>query len=446
MTLPTAVDWWRPDALGGQNPQTATNATPTLTTNESPVAFWALMTFLFILLISPQSIFPVLAPLRPALLAGMLAIFAHIASRFKYNRPVMEFTRETVLVICIVIWAILTVPFSMWPGGSISYLLDFYLKTLMGFWLLANLVNTLPRLQAMAWGLCLMSVPLALTGVKNYLGGVYFEGGGGRVDGYTAPLTGNPNDMALMLNLLLPLSITLFLSNKRPVIRMIVAMIIGLNVLAVFMTFSRGGFLTLAVIVLAYCWMLRKRPERRWAFLVLFLALVMTPFAPSNYIDRINTITNIEDDETGSAQTRWSDMIIATKYVLKHPLTGAGLGMNQLAMNKERGAFVTAIHNVYLQYAVELGLPGLLLFLMLFKSCIRNVSLVRQRFIQADRYTELFYLAEGIQISLIAFVVAAFFYPVGFHFYFYIIAGIAVAVKSICDAGERSRSNDSIPS
>jgi hypothetical protein len=44
---------------------------------------------------------------------------------------------------------------------------------------------------------------------------------------------------------------------------------------------------------------------------------------------------------------------------------------------------------------------------------------------------ELFCLAEGLQISLIAFAVAAPFYPAAYHFYFYYMAGLAVAVRSV---------------
>jgi hypothetical protein len=37
----------------------------------------------------------------------------------------------------------------------------------------------------------------------------------------------------------------------------------------------------------------------------------------------------------------------------------------------------------------------------------------------------------ALEISLVAFAVAAMFHPVGYHFYFYILAGLAVALRSI---------------
>jgi len=441
VNLPAGVEWWRPVSLADKRDSDTSHIQPALTTEDSPVAFWALMAFLFILILSPQSIFPVLAPFRIAMLAAALAITVHIAGRLSQSKPIMVLSTETKIVMGLVAWAILTIPLSYWPGGSVAYFLDFYLKTLMIFWLLINVINTWSRFHYLAWSLTLMSIPLALTGVSNYILGVYIEGST-RVDGYSGPLTSNPNDLALMINLILPVTVALFLGARKPLLRMLLAGIIMLNILAVVTTFSRSGFLTLAVIFIVYAYALRKRPERRWAYMAIFIAIMVTPFVPTNYVDRINTITNIESDQSGSSQERWSHMVIATKYVLQNPVAGAGIGMNILALDRERGSYGTAVHNVYLQYAVELGLPGLILFLLLLKTSIANVSVVQQRLSSAGKYTEFFCLAEGIRISLIAFMMAALFYPIGYHFYFYIFAGLAAAAKLISDNGTRSRSVD----
>ena len=45
--------------------------------------------------------------------------------------------------------------------------------------------------------------------------------------------------------------------------------------------------------------------------------------------------------------------------------------------------------------------------------------------------SELAHLAEGIEVALLAFAVSALFYPVAYHFYFYLIAGLAAAAGPI---------------
>jgi hypothetical protein len=113
---------------------------------------------------------------------------------------------------------------------------------------------------------------------------------------------------------------------------------------------------------------------------------------------------------------------------------GAGLGMDTLALNEVRGPVWKEIHNVYLEYAVDLGLPGLMLFVMLLRGALRSARLAQYIGSQRQRepaMADLFHLAEGIRISLYAFAVAALFHPIGYHFYFYYFAGLAIAARLI---------------
>ena len=112
--------------------------------------------------------------------------------------------------------------------------------------------------------------------------------------------------------------------------------------------------------------------------------------------------------------------------------------MNALALNHERGFGWSAIHNVYLEYAVELGLPGFVLFVLLLGASIKSVMEVHRGSARVPGARDLFLLAEGIQISLVAFAVAAFFHPVAYHLYFYYFAALAVAVRSVWADHERA--------
>jgi O-antigen ligase len=85
---------------------------------------------------------------------------------------------------------------------------------------------------------------------------------------------------------------------------------------------------------------------------------------------------------------------------------------------------------VYLQYAVDLGIPGLLLFLWLFIAVFRAARRVRRRAAQDLALFEVGAMAEGVQIALVTFAVAAIFHPVAYQFYFFCVAGLALAVKN----------------
>jgi hypothetical protein len=203
--------------------------------------FQGVMAFTFVLLIAPQKIFPVLAPLRPALVAALLAVIALLTHRLVRRQPLTILPREIWLAGGLALWTIITLPLSLWPGGSVAFLLDIYLKSLAIFWLLPNVVNTTARIRRLAWALTLLAIPLALTAVRNFLSGDFMAEARGvtRILGYDAPLTQNPNDLALMLNMLVPIAVGLFLSRPRTLLRVILAAAIARTWRGVIVTFSR---------------------------------------------------------------------------------------------------------------------------------------------------------------------------------------------------------------
>ena len=76
--------------------------------------------------------------------------------------------REVVTALALLIWAVLTIPFSYWPGGSVALLGDQYLKAVVFFWLIATLVTTRERLRTFGWALVLCSIPLAITALAHF--------------------------------------------------------------------------------------------------------------------------------------------------------------------------------------------------------------------------------------------------------------------------------------
>jgi hypothetical protein len=434
--------WWRPepDAPRAAVDEARAEAVPSDAAGAS-LAFWALIGFTFVLLIAPQNIIPDLRPLRLGMLAAGTGLGALLIDRLGRGLPVTRVTREIKIAAALLVWAVVTVPFSYWPGGSIGLLTDLYLKTLAIFLLIANVVSTVDRLRKVAWALTLMTIPIALTGVENFLSGVYVRGGLDqavkRIVGYEAALTQNPNDLALLLNLILPLTVALFLITPSAAARTCLFGIVGLQVVGIVVTFSRAGFLTLATTLVVSVLTSAGRLDRRWTWAVLILAIVCVPLLPAAYVSHLFTITDIDTDPTGSAQDRWAQQVAAVGYVVGHPLIGAGIGQNILAMNEVLGPAWRMVHNAYLEYAIDLGLPGLVLFVLLFVTSIRSAGRAARLAATRSAGRELSVLATGIRTSLLALAVAAFFSPVAYHFHFYYFAGLAIAALAIAegDAG-----------
>jgi O-antigen ligase len=404
------------------------------------VAFRALVAFTAILVLSPQAWFPILGSLRIAFLAAGLAIGAHLFDRIVRREATPVFNTEIALAIALVTWAVVTVPLSYWVGGSVEILTDQYLKAVVFFWLVGTLATTAQRMRTLAWTLVLCSIPLALTGIRNYFSGELLHTGVPgltRIYGYMggSGLAANPNDLALMLNLIIPIAAALALDSRRVSAKAVASLAAIAGIAAVILTFSRAGFLTLATTGVMLFVVLIRRKSPGAAGLLLLVALAAPVLMPAGYTDRLSTITNIETDRTGSAQGRWQDFIVAAEVVIMNPLIGVGIGNDMIALNQQRGQDTwRSVHNAYLQYAVDLGLPGLFLFAWLHVLCFRTARAVERRAANDPALHRLAYLAAGIQISLAAFFVAAMFHPIAYQFYFFTIAGLAVALKNSCRA------------
>jgi O-antigen ligase len=165
------------------------------------------------------------------------------------------------------------------------------------------------------------------------------------------------------------------------------------------------------------------------------VALCAPPLLPSGYTDRLSTITDIEADKTGSAQGRWEDVQVATDVIVDSPIVGVGLGNDAIVLNSERGRDTwRSVHNAYLQYGVDLGIPGMLLFAWLHLMCFRSARAVEKRAAGDPAMRDLANLSAGVQIALVGFFVAALFHPIAYQFYFFCVAGLAVALKNTCRA------------
>jgi len=410
------------------------------TTREgSSIAFYALVGFTVVLLLSPQAWFPVLKLIRIALLAGGIAIAAHVLERTAHRQPITPLAPEIGIALALVTWSTITIPMSLWPGGSVHLLTDQYMKAIIFFWMLATMVTTPARLRSMAWTLALCAIPLAATGVYHYLTGDVMrtaQDGLVRVVGYegSSGLTGNPNDLALMLNLIIPLCGALAMSSTGYQ-RLAAIGIALLGIGGVIITFSRAGFLALAATFVMFLLVLVRRKSGAAAVALLVAALAVPAMLPKSYVDRLGTITNMDEDKTGSAQGRYRDLFLALDIVQRNPVVGVGMGQDMIALNSERAAIGgqqtwRSVHNVYLQYAVDLGVPGFLLFAWLHLLCFRSAWAVERRTRKDPALHDVATLAAGVQVSLVSFLVAAMFHPIAYQFYFFSVAGLAVALKN----------------
>lgn len=169
----------------------------------------------------------------------------------------------------------------------------------------------------------------------------------------------NPNAFGEVLVLLIPLAVGLMFASRGWAGRLLGLVGAGLGTVALVMTYSRAGWIGLAVAALLFIFLW----NRKILPLVIVLGLVAVPFLPDTVLNRILTIFNPADTSTSS---RFPLYEAALRLLGHRPLQGAGLGsdavrsaVTDLNLYYGKSPFVHA-HNVYLQVWSEMGIFGLI--------------------------------------------------------------------------------------
>jgi len=154
--------------------------------------------------------------------------------------------------------------------------------------------------------------------------------------------------------------------------------------------------------------------------IVILLAVVgAAVFVPSSAWERLagmkkltSTQTLAEADWEGSAEQRYELAKASLDIMRNHPVSGVGLAAVGVAFAPyRRGIAGRDTHNTYLRIGVEIGVPGLVIFLVMVASVWRTLSRARR----ATRTTAPT-ISTGfgyLQYGLLGFLVAGLFgsYP-----------------------------------
>jgi putative inorganic carbon (HCO3(-)) transporter len=395
---------------------------------ENAIAFWSLMVFSFILFIAPQELFPVLQPLRLAQVSAVMAVLTYVLSRLVQRRPLTVATPEMRLVALLTLVAVVTIPFSLSPDGSFAFFLSTFLKSVVVFFLIANLLETVGRLKLLIVFIVVAGLVYAATGLYNFVVGHTIPSDPGRIWGYPAQFALNPDDLGLLLNVILWLAFGLWRLARRLVVRVLLAVGMTLMVGGIIVSFSRGAFLALVVtLAVLVAKLVRTRGP---LVLVPIVAVVVlgVVLAPSGYAGRLYSIFDPSLDRVGSISERWNQIEVVVPFILENPVFGAGLGQETLVYEAQ-GWKRSATHNIFLLVATELGFAGLLIYVLLFVQILRGLRRTQWQLGPVPEAREVVAIAAGMELAVFGFLVGAFFLPFSYSFAFYYLAGIAAAIR-----------------
>lgn len=409
------------------------------------LTFACLFVFSLVLYFRPYELIPALSSFKTmAFYTGIVTLLVYGVSQVALEGNLTARPREVNMVLLVGLAAVLSVPFAIDRTEAWGAFTDLLIKTILIFIVVVNVVRTELRLKLLFWLVLGVSIYLSINVIRDYQAGIFkigmAETNTQRVAGSIKGLFDNSNDLALHLVTVIPIAFVLAL-EKRGLIRKVVYLgITLLMVSAVIITFSRGGFLGLIAMTLVLVRKLGRRNRTAALATLVFGVIFFLAVAPATYSGRLATIFDSGADITGSSSQRTQVLKRSVLVALRYPLFGVGIGNFHHKSFQELGT-----HNAYTQVAAETGILAMIAYIIFLVHPLRRLRLIERELFERKEISRFYYLAIGLQASLVGYMVASFFAAVAYQWYIYYLVGYAIALRRIYYLEEAQKISSAIP-
>jgi O-antigen ligase len=175
----------------------------------------------------------------------------------------------------------------------------------------------------------------------------------------------DPHMLSFFLGIILPLFIPLILKEKRTRTKFLYVFMAIIAIVALALTFSRGGYLGFLVAILFALIFFYKHLSKKQKISIVFallLILMVVLFSPIR--DRLLSSFNLKEGSVSGRLEIWQQ---AFSVWLKNFWLGVGIGNYSYYLNPLYSYRLPVYaHNTYLDIAVEMGIFGLLAWLSIF--------------------------------------------------------------------------------
>jgi O-antigen ligase len=253
---------------------------------------------------------------------------------------------------------------------------------------------------------------------------------------------GETNRFAQVMLMLVPLGLFRMIGEKSTALRILAGAMTVAVTLGVVLSFSRGGAVGLVALVIAL--MVLRMVRLRYVLIsVLGLAVILVVLP--QYFDRVTSLlaaSGLGSDAPTSAVdnsllSRLTETLAAALVIVDHPVIGVGPGM--FPFFYEEYAQVVGIlirndaerqaHNLYLGVGAEIGILGLVVFLIIAFLTMRMLLAARRA--SLVRRPDLERLTTPYLLSLFTYYVTGMFLHLSFARFYWLILAVAGAAAII---------------
>jgi len=307
---------------------------------------------------------------------------------------------------------LLQVPIALSVIAAVNYELaaprySFFIKMFCALLLIPLLIETEKDLRDL---ILVMALSLGFVGIKYGLFGV-IHGGVELARGY-GPMLADNNFVALGLATIMPLCWYARALTPNKTVQWVLLAMFVFCIPGIIMTNSRGGIITLGVVLLYVFFRTRNK-----TLALLLMAGVVSGaiyLVQDMFVSRMSTLQNVEEE--ASAASRLHHLETAWRMWLDYPVFGVGFGginYGFLASRYGESEIVAqhVAHNSYAQMLVDSGFAAFLLYVIPLLGSIWWLGASRKRMrtlFPGDAAREA--IPTGLQGSMIAFALDSSFY------------------------------------
>jgi putative inorganic carbon (HCO3(-)) transporter len=343
----------------------------------------------------------------------------------------MVWSREIVLLVIFIVWMGMTTTQAFY----FDLALDQYEKVvkiqILTFITLMMLTSR-DRAHLLIWAIV---VSLGFYGIK---GGIFtiLNGGVYRVQGPLGSFIGGNNEIALAFVMTIPLMRYLHFQEKSKLVRLGIAAMMFLTVIATIGSQSRGALVGLALTGSIF-WLKSRNKFVTGSFIALagFAALSIMP---AEYFARMSTIQNYDQDASalGRINAWWTAWNVA-----RDRFFGGGFEMMHDEVFERYAPDpddVHDFHSIYFEVLGEHGWVGFMLFMsILGLTWLKCSTIIRAVKKQPDKLWARD-MAAMIQVSMVGYLSAGAFLGLAYFDYVYHLVAIVVAVHFMVVAEKSS--------
>lgn len=264
------------------------------------------------------------------------------------------------------------------------------------------------------------------------------------------------NDVSLYINIWLPFCLFLFFAEKNKFRRIVYGLSLVIGILAVIMSFSRGGFVGLVSCTFV-SWLFNPQKIKSLIILCLLGAVFYvysenlhsdpTRKGGRSYWEEMATTTDANDPTATGRMESWK---AGWRMFLEHPF---GVGGNNFPVwfqdyqsdYFKQGMWGRVAHSLWFTLIPELGIFGIAIYLLLLYFNLSDLFFIN-KLNPSDHpdYLYLTMLSRAFVGSFAGFFASGTFLSVLYYPHYWYLTGILVAAKKISEKLQPIRSPDKI--